>query len=435
MFSLPVSKNYNKEKFQRDLFAGVTTAILLIPQAMAYAVLAGLPSYVGLYAAAIPLIAYAFLGTSRSLAIGPVAMDSLLTATAVGAIASATIDSGDPNPQYLMLASLLALMVGGVQILMGLLKLGRLVKLLTPTIISAFTSAAALIIGINQVKLILGIDLPRSTKIFEILASTVERIGETNIPTLIIGLASIVILIVLKKKFPKFPRAFAVVLLGATAVMFLNLQAENVKVVGELPVGLPDFKLPDLSMENIVALGLDAVVIAMVAFMEAISVGTRLKRKDETLEASQELVAIGASNVLSGVFQGFPVTGGFSRSAVNDSAGAESRLASLITAAGVMITLLFFTALLTPIPKAVLGAIIMTAVFGLISISDFLKILKENRSQLPTYLVTFGVTLLVGIQQGMVLGVGFNWLLSKTILKDKNENTGASEEELEENAS
>ena len=431
MFSLPVSKNYSREKFQRDLSAGITTAILLIPQAMAYAVLAGLPSYVGLYAAAIPLIAYAFMGTSRPLAVGPVAMDSLLTATAVGAIAAATTEAGDPNPQYLALAALLALMVGGVQIVLGLLKLGRLVSLLTPTIISAFTSAAALIIGINQVKLILGIDLPRSAKVFNILVSTAERIGETNIPTFMIALVSIALLIVLKRKFPQFPRAFAVVVLGATAVIFLGLEAKGVKVIGELPTGMPAFQIPDVSIDSVLALSLDAVVIALVAFMEAISVSTRLKREDETIDASRELVAIGSSNVLAGLFQGFPVTGGFSRSAVNDAAGAESQLASVITALGVILTLLFFTVALTPIPKAVLGAIIMTAVFGLISISDLTKIIKENRSQLPAYLVTFWVTLLAGIQQGMVVGIVFNWILSKTLLKDN----GNSKREMKEQAS
>lgn len=425
MFYLPIPKKYNKEKFRRDLFAGITTAILLIPQSMAYAVLAGLPSYVGLYAAAIPLIAYAFLGTSRSLAVGPVAMDSLLTATAVGAIASATVISGDPNPQYLLLASLLALMVGVVQVLMGLFKLGKLVRFLTPTIISAFTSAAALIIGINQVKLVLGIDLPRSTNVFEILMSTIERIGDTNIPTLIIGLASIGILIVLKKKMPKFPRAFAVVLLGSLAVIFLNLETEGVKVVGSLPSGLPGFKIPKVPMNSVLALSLDAIVIAMVAFMEAISVSTRLKREDEIVDASQELVAIGSSNILAGLFQGFAVTGGFSRSAVNDAAGAESKLASLITAIGVIITLLFFTVALSPIPKSVLGAIIMTAVFGLISISDFTTIVKSNRSQLPTYAVTFGVTLLIGIQQGMLAGVAFNWIYSRIFPQNRTDNVAA----------
>ena len=429
MFYLPIPKKYTKEKFRRDLFAGITTAILLIPQAMAYAVLAGLPSYVGLYAAAIPLIAYAFLGTSRSLAVGPVAMDSLLTATAVGAIASATVASGDPNPQYLLLASLLALMVGVVQVVMGILKLGRLVKLLTPTIISAFTSAAALIIGINQVKLVLGIDLPRSTNVFEILMSTIERIEDTNIPTLIIGFASIGILIALKKKAPKFPRAFFVVLLGSLAVIFLGLEAEGVKVVGSLPSGLPGFQIPNVAMDSILALSLDAFVIALVAFMEAISVSTRLKREDETVDASQELVAIGSSNILAGLFQGFPVTGGFSRSAVNDAAGAESRLASLVTAVVVIATLLFFTVILSPIPKAVLGAIIMTAVFGLISISDFTTIVKKNRTQLPTYAVTFGVTLLIGIQQGMLAGVAFNWIFSKFFPEKEVENSASDTKE------
>lgn len=399
---------YDKADLGPDVIAGLTTAVMLIPQAMAYALLAGLPAYVGLYAAAIPLVAYAVLGTSRPLGVGPVAMDSLLTASTVGAIAAA--DPAVGEGEYILLATVLAFMAGGVQIALGLLRFGFVVNLLSRPVVAGFTSAAALIIGLSQLKLIIGVDLPRTTYVHEIVINAAQRVGEINGVTLGIGVAAIVALILLKKYAKKFPRALAVVVVGAAAVIFGGLEEMGVSIIGAVPEGMPGFSLPAFGNE-VVARHLPGLIgpsitIALVAFMEAISVAKGLARQGGgEPEPNQELIALGTANVLAGVFKGYPVTGGFSRSAVNASAGARTHLAGLITAAVVAITLLFFTPLLYSIPKAALGAIIMTAVFGLIDIAEMKKLWKTDRQDLALMGITFAATLSIGIQQGILVGV------------------------------
>lgn len=408
---LPWNKSYSKADFRDDFFAGMTTGVMLIPQAMAYALLAGLSVEVGLYASTIPIFVYAFMGSARSLAVGPVAMDSLLSAAAVGAVALS--HPAVSETEKTMMAALLAFMVGIVLVVMGLLKMGRLVSLLTPTIISAFTSAAALIIGINQLKLILGIDLVKSSKVYVIVGDVFAKIGTTHLKTLILGVVAIGLLLALKKFAPKVPRAFVVVGLGVMAVLLGDLGAEGVKLVGAVPQGLPAFSTPWMDWSIVAELVPHAFIIALVAFMEAISISTKLKKENEELDPSRELVALGTANLSSGLFQGYSVTGGLSRSAVNDAAGAKSQVAALITGIMVVLTLSFFSGVLANIPKAVLGAIIMTAVFGLISIKDAKAVFTTHKQDLPVYALTFLVTLFVGIKEGLIAGVLVNWLINR----------------------
>ena len=274
---------YGRACAKNDLMAGVTTAIMLVPQSMAYAVLAGLPAYVGLYAAILPPIVYAFLGTSRPLAVGPVAMDSLLTAGAVGAIAA----SG--SEEYLVLSAALAVMVGVIHILAGLLRLGKVVRLLSRPVISGFIAAAALIIGLNQLKLILGVSLPRTIYLHEILIALWGQLGNIHWVTLAIGLSSILALVGLKRWKPQFPRALFVVVLSTLAVVVLTL---DVNQIGHVPRGLPDFQMPMVGLSEFLSLLPGALVIALVALMESISVSQKLKgAEDPEINANQELTS------------------------------------------------------------------------------------------------------------------------------------------------
>ena len=413
---VPWGDTYSRLDLQVDFFAGMTTAVMLIPQAMAYALLAGLPVEVGLYASTIPIIVYAFLGTARSLAVGPVALDSLLAFSAVGVVSLANPNLGSSDK--VMMAALLALMTGVCLIVMGVLNLGRFVYLLTPTIVSSFTSAAAIIIAINQVKLVLGIEIVCSPNIYVIVQDILEKLEQTHVQTLVIGVTTIAILVGLKQFLPKVPRAFVVVSLGMLVVVLGDLGSRGVALVGVVPQGLPTFQLPWMDWSIVYGLAPHTLVIGFVAFMESFSVGSKLKKSHEELDASRELIALGSANVATGFFQGYSVAGGLSRSAVNDAAGAKTQVASLITASVVVLTLSLFSDALANIPNAVLGAIILTAVSGLISIQDVKDILTSRMQEIPVYALTFFLTLFVGVKEGLLIGVALNWLLTKLRTND-----------------
>ncbi|NVB38954.1 solute carrier family 26 protein [Pseudenhygromyxa sp. WMMC2535] len=411
LLALLTSDEYSRDDLRSDLVAGVTTAVMLIPQGMAYAMLAGLPPIVGLYASLLPLIAYALIGTSRQLAVGPVAMDSLLVAAGVGAIAEVGTEA------YIGYAVALALMAGVMQVLMGVARLGFLVNFLSRPVISGFTSAAALIIGLSQLKHLLGVDLERSKHIHEILIQAASRVGEINPITLAIGAVSIALLIALKALAPKIPRALVVVGLGTMAVYLLGLHERGVAIVAEVPAGLPTPAIPRIDAETFSQLWTTALTIAVVAFMEAISVAKKCASAEKyELDPNREFVALGAANIAAGLFRAYPVTGGFSRTAVNAQAGAKSGLSGLITAALVGLTLLFLTPVFYYLPKAVLAAIIMVAVFGLIDPKEVRRLWKVNRADLALLLLTFAITLILGIQQGILIGVSASllWFVVRT---------------------
>jgi len=403
--------NYRRAALRGDITAGLTTAVMLIPQGMAYAMLAGLPPIVGLYASVTPLIAYALFGTARELAVGPVAMDSLLVAAGVGAIAAAG------SPEYIAYALLLALMAGTLQVLMGLARLGFLVNFLSKPVISGFTSAAALIIGLSQLKHLIGVPLAASSRIHEIAVEVGRHIAQTHLPTLAIGVGAVAILVALKRWAPKVPRAIVVVVATTLLVWLARLDQAGVAVVGEVAAGLPSFAIPEVRVDALVELAPTALAIALVAFMEAISVSKAIAtRKRYEVDANQELVAIGSANLAAAFFQGYPVTGGFSRTAVNDQAGAETPLAGLITAVIVATTLLFLTPLLFFLPKATLAAVIMTAVFGLIDLRQVAHLWRVKRTDLALLGLTFASVLALGIQTGILVGVAASllWFVVRT---------------------
>ena len=404
-------ENYSFKLLQSDVLAGMTTAVVLIPQSMAYALLAGLPAYVGLYAAAVPLLAYALLGTSPALAVGPVATDSLLTATAVGALAQ--VDSAD----YLLLAALLAMLAGLVQVGFGVLRLGFVVNALSQPVITGFTAGIALIIGFNQLKLITGIPLTRTSAIGDILTEAMARWRDLHPATFALGLGSILTLVVLKRFKPAFPRALLVLILGSLAVLALNLGNQGVAILGAIPHGFPTPRVPELQLAQVYQLLPSALTIAIVAFVEAMSVAKSLQKPEHPeLEANRELVALGTSNLVAGIFGAYSVTGGFSRSAVNASAGAKSQVAAIVTAAMVAITLIFFSPFLAYVPNAALGAIILTATFSLIDRSRLGHYWRVRRSDFWLYCLTFAATLLFGIQMGIFAGVVMSllWFIAAT---------------------
>ena len=398
--ALSLLRHYDRNDLPGDLSAGFTVAVMLIPQGMAYAMLAGLPPVVGLYASVLPLLAYAFFGTSRQLAVGPVAMVSLLVATGVGEL---TEPGGS---QYLVLAVVLAGFVGVLQLGMGLLRLGGLVSVLSHPVISGFTSAAAIIIGLSQLKHLLGVDIARSPRLHELVIHTMGAIGETSLLTLGIGLASIVLLVGLKRWNKRFPGALAVVLVSTLVTWAFSLHTRGVHIVGEVPSGLPAPTLPSVAFADVAALVPTALAIALVGFMEAISVAKAFARKNKyEVDANQELIGLGMANVVGFFFGAYPVTGGFSRTAVNAEAGSRTVLASAITAVVVGVSLLFLTPLFHFLPKAVLAAIVMTAVFGLIDARELGHLWKVKRTDATLLLLTFAVTLFVGIEEGIGTGV------------------------------
>ena len=402
---------YDREKLAGDLQAGLTTAVMLIPQGMAYAMLAGLPPIVGLYASLLPLAVYSLFGTSRQLAVGPVAMVSLLVASGVGALAEGGTEA------YVAYAVVVALMVGAMQLIMGVARLGFLVNFLSHPVIAGFTSAAALIIGLSQLKHLLGIGLHRSHHVHEIVLEAGRRITELEPITLGVGLASIAILLVMKKINPGWPRALVVVVVGTLAVWGLGLHDRGVAIVGEVPAGLPSPAMPSFDAKAWTGLWPTALAISLVGFMESISVAKNFSRKNKyELDANRELVALGAANLASAFFRGYPVTGGFSRTAVNAQAGAKTGLAGLITAATIGLTLLFLTPLFYYLPKAVLASIIMVAVFGLVDVKEVRHLWKVNRHDLGLMGLTFAATLTLGIEQGILIGVGASllWFVVRT---------------------
>jgi SulP family sulfate permease len=399
--------NYRSDYFKRDLLAGITVAVLLIPQGMAYALIAGLPPIYGLYAALTPQIVYAFLGTSRQLAVGPVAMDSLLVAAGLSALAIV-----EPS-QYIQMAILLALLMGAIQLLLGLFRMGFIVSFLSKPVISGFTSAAAIIIGFSQLKHLLGIQLSQSNQLHIVIESILQSNVPVHFATLIIGVLSAVLILVIKNWNRKIPSALIAVVFGISWVYFNGLDKQGVAVVGLIPQGLPSFQTPVFEIDTIKQLFPTALTLALVAFMEAISVAKAIeeKHKEYTVDPNQELIALGSSNIVGSFFQSYPATGGFSRTAVNDQAGAKTGMAALITALMVGLTLMFFTHWFYYLPKAVLASIIIVAVVNLIDLKFAIRLYKKRKDEFAILVVTFLATLFLGITEGIVLGIVISLLL------------------------
>ena len=392
--------NYQRPDLRSDLAAGLTIAAMLIPQGMAYALLAGLPPEIGLYASTLPVLAYAIFGTSRQLAVGPVAIVSLLTASAL----SPLYEQGTAG--YVSAAALLAIMVGLVHLVLGVGRLGFIVNFLSHSVLVGFTAAAAIIIGFSQVKHILGVSIDRKDHFYETVIDVAKALGDTHGVTLALGAGSIAALLGIKRIAPRIPGALIIVIATTAIAAGANLADDGVSTVGSIPDSLPAFGLPDINGGLVGELVVTALVITMVGFMESIAVAKVYARRHRyEVEPNQELVALGMANVTSGVFGGYPVTGGFSRTAVNDTAGARTPLASIITALLVLVSIAFFTPLFTNLPKAALGAIIIVAGNNLIDIAEMRNIATVKRSDTVGMGVAFVGTLAVGIELGILIAV------------------------------
>jgi len=389
----------------KDLPAGLTVGVMLIPQGMAYAMIAGLPVVYGLYAALVPQVVYAVMGTSRQLAVGPSAMDSLLVAAGLGTVAVAGSD------RYIELALLLALMTGGIQLLLGSFRLGFLAHFISKPVISGFTSAAALIIGLNQLPHLTGIPLSRSSQLHLLIDGAVQGLSQIHGPTLLLGTLSIVLLVGLGKRLPRVPASLILVVLALAGGAAVPWSTWDIRTVGAIPAGLPGFHVPGWTLGDLQMLFPLAATLALVAFMEAYSVAQAVaqKRGDHDIDANQELRALGSANAIGSLFGAYPVTGGFSRTAVNERAGAVSGMSSLMAAGVVALGLTFLTPVFRHLPTAVLGAIIAVAVAGLFDLATFRRLWRTHRDEALLLLLTFCLTALgsmvLGIASGVVLGL------------------------------
>ena len=415
---LPLGRSletYGRPDLHGDLAAGITVGVMLIPQGMAYALIAGLPPVYGLYAALVPLIVYGLMGTSRQLAVGPVAMVALLVANGVGGLA------GGNAEHYLALAVALAFLTGVIQLIMGLLRAGFLVNLLSHPVLAGFTSAAAIIIGMSQLGGLTGLSIPKG-KVHEMLGTAINQIGAIDGTTVFIGLGAVLAGLAMKRWTPKLPAPMIVVTIGTFVSWGLELGQRGVSIVGDVPSGLPLPALPGLNLPGVPAIGgvpLDlgdltallpiAVAIALVGFMESIAVAkVYASRNRYDLDADQELKALGLANIAGSLFQSFPVTGGFSRTAVNAQAGARSQLSSLISVAVIAVTLLFLTPLFYHLPKAILAAIIVVAVAGLVDVRAARWLWDVDRRDFALMFATFLATLGLGIEEGILTGVALS---------------------------
>lgn len=411
-------KTYDKTTATSDLVAAVIVTIMLIPQSLAYALLAGLPPEVGLYASIAPLVAYAVFGTSRALAVGPVAVVSLMTASAVGQFAA------QGTPEYLGAAIALAFISGLMLVIMGLFRLGFLANLLSHPVISGFITASGLLIASSQLKHILGVPAHGHT-LYEILLSIAAHLDEVNWITLIIGAGATAFLFWVRKGLKRlllglgFKPFFADILtkagpVAAVAVTTLasavfSLGDKGVRIVGDIPSGLPMPQLPSFDSELWLALAGPALLISVIGFVESVSVAQTLAaKKRQRIEPDQELIGLGTSNIASALSGGYPVTGGFARSVVNFDAGAATPAAGAYTAVGIALATLFLTPLLTHLPQATLAATIIVAVLSLVDFGAVKRTFAYSKSDFTAMAATILITLFFGVEQGVVAGVGLS---------------------------
>ena len=391
-----------------DVIAGVTVALVLIPQSMAYAQLAGLPSYYGLYASFLPVAVAALFGSSRQLATGPVAVVSLLTASAIEPLAASGSDG------YFAYAVLLALMVGLFQFTLGVVRLGTMVDFLSHPVVVGFTNAAAIIIATSQLGKIFGVSAEQAEHHYEMVWDTVTMAAaQTHWPTLALAVLSFALMVSLRRYLPRVPNILAAVVVATLLSWYFGFEEHGGSVVGVIPQGLPSFEMPTFTLGAVQQLFSVAVAIALIGFMEAISIAKAMAASTrQRLDADQELIGQGLSNVVASLFQGYAVSGSFSRSAVNFEAQATTALSSVVTAALVGSTLLFLTPLLYHLPQPTLAAVVILAVASLVRIKPFKYMWRVQRHDTVVAVITFVVTLFYaphlenGILTGVLLSLG-----------------------------
>jgi len=392
----------DKNTLSADIIAGITVALVLVPQSMAYAQLAGLEPYYGLYASFLPGIVAALFGSSRQLATGPVAVVSLITASALEPLAA------DPTT-YIAYAVLLAFLVGLFQLALGFLRLGVLVNFLSHPVVMGFTNAAAIVIGTSQLGKLFGVTVEKSEHHYDTVWNIINvALTDTHGYTLIMGVASLAIMIILRRYLPKVPNVLTAVVIATVVSWLVGFEALGGKVVGAIPEGLPMPKIPEFDLTVMLQLLSTAVIVSLIGFMEAISIAKAMAtRTRQRLDPNQELIGQGLGNVVGSFFQGYPVSGSFSRSAVNMGAGAVTGFSAVITGAIVGITLLVLTPLLYFLPQATLAAVIIMAVVNLVKVEPILYAWRVQRHDGIVAVVAFLLTLILAphLEWGIVAGV------------------------------
>jgi SulP family sulfate permease len=421
---LPVidwARQCTRDTFTRDALAAIIVTIMLIPQSLAYAMLAGLPPEVGLYASMLPLVAYALFGSSRMLAVGPVAVVSLLTAAAASKLAA------PGTPEYLAAAIALALLSGLLLLVMGLTRLGFLANLLSHPVISGFITASGILIAASQLKHILGLSAEGHTLV-DIARSLVSHVDAINLPTAAIGSLTIAFLFWVRSGLqPLLFRLGAgkrladiltktgpvvAVFISTGAVAALDLARQGVKIVDDIPRGLPPLTLPPLDAELWLDLLPAAVLISLIGFVESVSIAhTLAAKRRQRIDPDQELIGLGAANIAAAMSGGYPVTGGFARSAVNADAGAKTPLAGILTAGGIALTALFLTPLFFYLPQSVLAATIIVAVLALVDLTPLKRTWRYSKSDFMAMAATIVVVLAVGVEAGVLAGVVLSLIL------------------------
>jgi SulP family sulfate permease len=403
------------------MMAAVIVTIMLIPQSLAYALLAGLPPVVGLYASILPLVLYAIFGTSRTLAVGPVAVGSLMTASAASAVAV------QGTPEYYQAAIMLAFLSGVFLVLLGLFRLGFIANLLSHPVISGFITASGILIATSQLKHILGVQGGGDNWPL-MLGSLASAVDEINPYTLAVGIPVTLFLFwvrkgakpaLMKLGLGETPAAMlakagpvVAVALTILAVILFDLEGKDVKIVGAIPQGLPPFAVPTPDLALAAQLAVPALLISIIGFVESVSVGQTLAAKRrQRIDPDQELVGLGAANVASAFSGGYPVTGGFARSVVNFDAGAETPAAGAYTAIGIALASLFLTPLLYSLPIATLAGTIIVAVLSLVDLKTPGELWRYSKADFAAHIATIGITLLVGVEMGVIAGVSVGLLL------------------------
>lgn len=400
-------KGYTSTVFGQDALAGITVGVVLIPQAIAYAYLAGLPPIYGLYSSLIPLVIYALLGTSKHLSVGPVAITSILISAGVSQLASPF------TPHFIELVLLLGLLVGVTQILLGLLKIGFLVNVISQPVISGLISAAAFIIIISQLKSGFGIEIPSSNSVFESLNYFVIHLNESNLGTVVICLVSVLILLLFKKIRTNFPIPIVLIAGFTAGSFFFNFEDYGIAVVGEIPKGLPSFYMPVFSWDVIQSLMPTVFTLTIIGYVGSFGIAKsfQMKHRNYEVDSNKEFIALGLAKVLGTFFQGNLASGSYSRSAINEEAGAKTQLAAIFTAFLILITLLFLTPLLYFLPKAVLAAIILVSVLSLIKFKEALTYYRVKVDDFMIMITTFVVSLIFSIETGILSGVLLSFVL------------------------
>lgn len=384
-----------------DAIAGVTVGVVLIPQAMAYALLMGTPAIYGLYACLIPLILYTVFGTSRQLSIGPVAVTAILVMSGVSQLATPFTE------EFTSLVLFSGLLIGLLQIVMSVLRMGFLVNLISQPVISGFISAAAIIIIVSQFEEALGFKIPDYNHTYQTFWYAVTHITEIHWVTFVMCSLSIITMILFKKWKRSFPGALFILVITTLITYFFGLDNQGVAVIKEVPKGLPSFIVPEMNYNTMIALIPSVLTVTFIGYVGSIGIAKSLemKNRDHIVRPNQELFALGIAKVVGAFFQAIPTSGSYSRSAINDDAGGKTSMSTVIAAIMVVVSLLFFTSLFYYVPKAVLAAIILISVFGLINISEAKYLLTLRRRDFIVMIITFVGTLILGVENGIFIGV------------------------------